>query len=1131
MVLVFSFGFFLFSHLVMELSVLTLNCNGIRDASKRAGLLQWVRSLPVRPDIICLQEVHCSSVRECSSWFQSSGFGVVCSPGSVRSAGCVILFRDSLSVSDSWRDAEKRYLQCEFSFRGKSFRMCSLYVPNRNPARDSFLRDLQVKIDFSVPSMLCGDFNTVFDRALDRRGSDPSDTSRESSSALRGLFDACSVVDIFRYLHPSTPGYTWSKWNGTLASRIDLVGIPSQWVSSVSACSVVPCPFSDHCGAQVSVTVPDSIPSGPGLWKLNTAVLKEAEYVRLISDFWLAWHGSVDNFSTLAKWWDAGKSRLKGLTIRYCKSRSAGGARNRSLLADLVAHLKTKVDAGSVSCVGPYRSALESLASLDREAARGAQVRSRIRWVEEDESSTSYFLRLEKKRAVDRWIPALRESGGSIVSSPDGLCRTLNTFYSDLFSSVPTDSVVQASLLSNFPCPLPCDQARVCEGLLTHDECLRALKNMAKNKAPGLDGFPAEFYLRFWHVLGGDLVAVLNSCFRSGSLALSQRRGVITLSFKRGDRLDPRNWRPITLLNVDYKIASRVIAGRLLKVIHLVVSGDQTCGVPGRFIGENVSLLRDVVHYASSSGTPVAILSLDQEKAFDRVDWGFMKSTLVAMGFGPSFISWVNLFYFHVQSSVNVNGYLSPFFPLSRGVRQGCPLSPLLYVLVSEVLAVNIRRNPRISGLSLPGFPPLSPISQYADDTSLVLTSDESIRAVFETFAQFEAASGAKLNRSKSKGLWLGAWSGRSNPPVALDWSSDKLKILALVINALALSRVWYVASLVHMPAWVEKELSRLVFSFFWSGKRELVSRATVVQPHLFGGFSVENVEFKVFSLLGQWVKRFASSPSGWSSFMSFWFLSSFGVPLATVLSRPFSFDPGALPPFYSSLLFAWRRLNGSFSSSLNSLAVGVGSPLVCTPVAGVSTKSCYLYLLSENMVQPHCVDKFSFTFGPLDWPATWRSLSFFDVDRHVIDLNWKVAHGVLYTFPLLVSVSDHRISRSPLLLLLLFSFSFMCPALLVRHVRFGFSSDELCVTPRVFVYLLNLCKFYIWQSRNDFRFRNIPPGAVDVIAKVKARLKCHLPIFFKRFQSARRRRYFHRQWGARGVVASVSGNVLSIVL
>ena len=91
-----------------------------------------------------------------------------------------------------------------------------------------------------------------------------------------------------------------------------------------------------------------------------------------------------------------------------------------------------------------------------------------------------------------------------------------------------------------------------------------------------------------------------------------------------------------------------------------------------------MALLWDVVAFASSSGAPVAILSLDEEKAFDRVDWGFMRSTLVAMGLGPSFVAWVDLLYHHVQSSVNVNGYISGFFDLSRGVRQGCPLSPLL---------------------------------------------------------------------------------------------------------------------------------------------------------------------------------------------------------------------------------------------------------------------------------------------------------------------------------------------------------------------------------------------------------------------------------------------------------------------
>ena len=128
------------------------------------------------------------------------------------------------------------------------------------------------------------------------------------------------------------------------------------------------------------------------------------------------------------------------------------------------------------------------------------------------------------------------------------------------------------------------------------------------------------------------------------------------------------------------------------------------------------------------------------------------------MGFGPSFISWVNLFDNRVQSAVNVNGYLSPFFYLTRGVRQGCPLSPLLYVLVSEVLAVNIHCNPRIFGLALPGQPPLSPILQYADDTSLILSSDDSIKAALETYDLYHRASGSKLNSGKSKGLWLGSW-------------------------------------------------------------------------------------------------------------------------------------------------------------------------------------------------------------------------------------------------------------------------------------------------------------------------------------------------------------------------------------
>ena len=137
-----------------------------------------------------------------------------------------------------------------------------------------------------------------------------------------------------------------------------------------------------------------------------------------------------------------------------------------------------------------------------------------------------------------------------------------------------------------------------------------------------------EFYVKFLDVLGPDLVCVLNSCYHDDCLSLSQGSGVISLSFKKGDHLDIRNWRPISLLNVDYKLAPRVIACRLLNVIHLVVDKAQTCGVPGHFTCENMAFLRDVVDYATLSNFPVVVLSLDQEKAFERVEWSFMRQTL-----------------------------------------------------------------------------------------------------------------------------------------------------------------------------------------------------------------------------------------------------------------------------------------------------------------------------------------------------------------------------------------------------------------------------------------------------------------------------------------------------------------------
>ena len=147
---------------------------------------------------------------------------------------------------------------------------------------------------------------------------------------------------------------------------------------------------------------------------------------------------------------------------------------------------------------------------------------------------------------------------------------------------------------------------------------------MESGKSPGPDGLPAKFYLYFWGLLGRDLVDILNYGYHRGAFSESQRRAILRLLFKRDDPQLLKNWRPISLLNVDYKIATKCLAGRLREVLPLVLSEDQTCGVPDR----SIFLIRDVIDYVREKN---ALINLDQEKVFDRVNQRFLQRVLEKM--------------------------------------------------------------------------------------------------------------------------------------------------------------------------------------------------------------------------------------------------------------------------------------------------------------------------------------------------------------------------------------------------------------------------------------------------------------------------------------------------------------------
>ena len=265
----------------------------------------------------------------------------------------------------------------------------------------------------------------------------------------------------------------------------------------MSSCDFVSCPYSDHCAVLFSVFVPGIVPPVPGLWKLNASILNEDDYVQLITTYWGVWRTKMLTFSSLAKWWEAGKREIQHITRDFCVCRASETRASRNLLCRLADHLKLWFDKGLISAYVPYRSVLiNRLAELDLAQARGAQVRSQIWWVEEGETS-SYFCRLEKKRSADRWISTVRNPSGRIVSDPQGLCDSFSSFYSGLFSASPVDPSGQQSLLANLSSVLSPHQAEKCKGYLNVGECYEALVGMEKTRLLGLMVCPWSSTLSF----------------------------------------------------------------------------------------------------------------------------------------------------------------------------------------------------------------------------------------------------------------------------------------------------------------------------------------------------------------------------------------------------------------------------------------------------------------------------------------------------------------------------------------------------------------------------------------------------------------------------------------------------------
>ena len=201
----------------------------------------------------------------------------------------------------------------------------------------------------------------------------------------------------------------------------------------------------------------------------------------------------------------------------------------------------------------------------------------------------------------------------------------------------------------------------------------------------------------------------------------------------------------------------------------------------GRYIGENVRLIMDIMSYTEENNIPGVALFIDFRKAFDTIEWDFLIDTLNKFNFGPDVINWVRIFYGNVTSCVLNNGHASEFFALERGVRQGCPLSGLLFVIGIEVLANAIRNENMIKGIKV-GEKEIK-TSLYADDTTVLVRDLDSVPELLLLLNNFKNLSGLEINATKTEGMWLGSWKNNRETPFGFRWPRDPIKALGIFFS------------------------------------------------------------------------------------------------------------------------------------------------------------------------------------------------------------------------------------------------------------------------------------------------------------------------------------------------------------
>ncbi len=567
-------------------------------------------------------------------WKSEWGGDICFAHGKKDSRGVMILFRekcdiDIIEINND--ESQGRVIYVIVKVDGTEMLLVNIYAPNEDD--EAFYQKIfkmisQINIPYTVVG---GDFNLVMEVDKDKYGGRAS-TNEKAQRCVKGYMKTMDLVDVWRVKHPMLREYTWRRRKPhVIQCRLDFFLISECILNMTKEITIDSCLLSDHSIVKLCLRY-NNVTRGPGYWKLNCSMLREKEYVECIKNTVKECETSQENdkINDLL-FWEILKMHIRGASIKFACNKNRASKRKILDIENKIKILeqKNKLSENEVTELEGYRAELGEI--MDRKI-EGEIIRSRAQIFEEGEKSSKYFLSLEKRNQGKKSISQLKDNAGNIVSDKKGIEDIIEHYYTSLYKKddYMCPENIKEIFFANMHTCLSDDEKNTCEGYITKDELLAALKQTKNNRSPGIDGIPVDFYKVFWSDISDHMVKAMNWAIQNDELSSNHRRGIITLIPKKAkDSALIKNWRPITLLCSDYKMLSKAIANRIKIHLPKLIDSDQSGFVRNRYIGQNIDLLLQIIEYSEHNNIPGIILTADYEKAFDNLSWGFMEDTLI----------------------------------------------------------------------------------------------------------------------------------------------------------------------------------------------------------------------------------------------------------------------------------------------------------------------------------------------------------------------------------------------------------------------------------------------------------------------------------------------------------------------